>query len=310
MSNNKIIGHKDIIARLDQAVKSKHVASAFLFSGPDGIGKKLVALRLAQALNCHQFSARGPCQKCASCRKIAALNHLEIKIITREEKAKSLKIEQVMQLQADISLRPVEADKKVYIIDDAHILTRDAANCLLKTLEEPPLDSLLILVTANPAVLLSTVRSRCQKIEFKPLPLQDVMRRLQEQGSLESDSAQFLADFAGGSLGLAQTFLEKGILEKKAELDEFLEGMPGEDIAAVLARAQMYSRDKEQSKIWLDLLLYTCAQRYRSVQALPKSGAELDEEIIELILRAKRDLAVNVNLQLVLENIFLRMRHA
>ncbi|MBI5555936.1 MAG: hypothetical protein HY920_08820, partial [Elusimicrobia bacterium] len=123
-------------------------------------------------------------------------------------------------------------------------------------------------------------------------------------------SARFLADFAGGSLGRAQAFLEKGILEKKAELDEFVEGMPGEDIAAVLARAQAYGRDKEQAKIWLDLLLYACARRYRSVRELPKPGAEREEEISELILRAKRDLAVNVNLQLVLENIFLRMRHA
>lgn len=310
MNSNEIIGHKDIIARLDQAVKSKHVASAFLFSGPDGIGKKLVALRLAQALNCRQFTSQGPCLQCASCRKIAALNHLEIKVIAREEKAKNLKIEQVFQLQADISLRPVEADKKVYIIDDAHTLSRDAANCLLKTLEEPPLDSLLIMVTANPAALLSTVRSRCQKIEFNPLSLQEVMRRLQEQGSLESESARFLANFAGGSFGRALAFLEKGILEKKAELDEFVEGIKEEDIAVVLARAQAYGRDKEQAKIWLDLLLYTCVQRYRAVRERQKPSAEHYEEIIGLILRAKRDLAVNVNLQLVLENIFLRMRHA
>lgn len=310
MNSNEIIGHKDIIARLDQAVKNKHVASALLFSGPDGIGKKLVALRLAQILNCRQLTGQEPCQQCASCRKIVALNHVEVKVITREEKAKNLKIEQIFQLQADISLRPVEADKKVYIIDDAHTLTRDAANCLLKTLEEPPLDSLMILVTANPAALLSTVRSRCQKIEFKPLPAQEVTRRLQEQGSLESDSARFLADFAGGSLGLAQAFLEKGVLEKKAELDEFLEGMHGEDIATVLARAQTYSRDKEQAKIWLDLLLYACVQRYRATRELPKPDSEHYEEIIKLILRAKRDLSVNVNLQLVLENIFLRMRHA
>ncbi len=310
MNSHEIIGHKDIIARLDQAVKNKHVASAFLFSGPDGIGKKLVALRLAQALNCRQFNSQGPCLQCASCRKIAALNHVEVKVITREEKAKNLKIDQIFQLQADISLRPVEADKKVYIIDDAHTLTRDAANCLLKTLEEPPLDSLLIMVTANPAALLTTVLSRCQKIEFKPLSLQEVTRRLQEQGSLESDAARFLADFAGGSLGLAQAFLEKGILEKKVELDEFLAGMQEEDVATLLARAQTYGRDKEQAKIWLDLLLYICAQRYRSARELPKPSAEGDEEIIELILRAKKDLAVNVNLQLVLENIFLRMRHA
>lgn len=310
MNTIEIIGHKDIIARFYEAVKSQHVASALLFSGPDGIGKKLVALRLAQSLNCRQFSPQGPCQQCTSCRKIAALNHPEVKIITKEEKAKNLKIEQIVQLRADISLRPVEADRKVYIINDANILTKDAANCLLKTLEEPPLSSLIILVTAKPSALLLTIRSRCQKIEFKPLPAQEVMSRLKEESPLEDSQAIFLADFAGGSLGLAQTYLEKGVLEKKAELDDFLQGINREDIAVVLAQAQAYSRDKEDAKIWLDLLLYTCAQRFLSVPKVPGQNHQQYEEIIDLILRAKRDLTVNINLQLVLENIFLRMRHA
>lgn len=310
MNTIEIIGHKDIIARFYEAIKNQHVASALLFSGPDGIGKKLVALRLAQALNCRQFGPQGPCQQCASCRKIAALNHPEVKIIIKEEKAKNLKIEQIVQLRADISLRPVEAARKVYIIDDAHILTRDAANCLLKTLEEPPPNSLLILVTANPSALLVTIRSRCQRVEFKPLPAQEVIRLLQENSQLENSQANFLADFAGGSLGLAQTYLENGILEKKTELDAFLQGINEEDIAAVLAQAQTYGRDKEEAKLWLDLLLYTCVQRFLSIRREPNQSYQQDEEIIDLILRAKRDMTVNINLQLVLENIFLRMRHA
>ncbi len=310
MNSSGIIGHQDIIARLYEAVKNSHVASALLFSGLDGIGKKRVALHLAQALNCRQFSDQGPCLQCASCRKIAGRNHPEVKIITREEKAKNLKIEQIFQLRADISLRPVEALKKVYIIDDAHILTKDAANCLLKTLEEPPLNTLIILITANPAALLLTIRSRCQKVEFKPLPAEEVRRCLQEQGQLEDSQASFLADFAGGSLGLAQTYLAKGILDIKAELDDFLQEIKETDMAAVLAQAQRLGRDKEQAEIWLNLLLYVCAQRFR---AFPKGSApdyQQDDEIIDLILRAKKDLTVNINLQLVLENIFLRMRHA
>jgi len=310
MNSSGIIGHKDIIARLYEAVKNRHVASALLFSGPDGIGKKRVALHLAQALNCRQFSTQGPCQQCASCRKIAAQNHPEVKVITKEEKAKNLKIEQVFQLRADISHRPVEALKKVYIIDDAHILTKDAANCLLKTLEEPPLNTLIILLTANPSALLLTIRSRCQKIEFKPLPAQEVMCRLQEKGRLEDTQASFLADFAGGSLGLAQTYLEKGVLEKKAELDDFLQGLNETDVAGVLSQAQAFSRDKEQAKIWLDLLLYACAKRFISFPKEPEQDYQRDDEIIDLILRAKKDMTVNINLQLVLENIFLRMKHA
>jgi len=310
MNNNAILGHKDIIERLYEAVKNQHIASALLFCGPEGIGKKRVALHLAQALNCRQFSARGPCLECASCRKITALNHPEVKIVNKEEKAKNLKIDQIIQLRADISLRPVEAIKKVYIIDDAHILTREASNCLLKTLEEPPLDSLIILVTANPSALLVTIRSRCQKIEFKPLPVKEVKHRLQEKGQLENSQADFLADFAGGSLGLAQTYLEKGILEKKIELDDFLRGINEEDIAVVLTQAQTYGRDKEQAKIWLDLLLYTCVQRFLADPEGLGQGQRQEEKIIDLILRAKRDMTVNVNLQLVLENIFLRMRHA
>jgi DNA polymerase III subunit delta' len=310
MNSNEIIGHKDIIARFYEAIKNRHVASALLFSGPDGIGKKRVALHLAQALNCLKFDAHGPCQQCTSCRKIAALNHPEVKIITKEEKAKNLKIEQIFQLRADISLRPVEAIRKVYIIDDAHILTRDAANCLLKTLEEPPPNSLLILITANPSALLITVRSRCQKIEFKPLPAAEVMSQLQEKGQLENDQALFLADFAGGSLGLALTYLEQGVLEKKAELDDFLLRINEEDLAVVLTQAQAYGRDKAYAKIWLDLLLYTSAQHFLSALDGQVENQPPDDEIIDLLLKAKRDMTNNINLQLVLENIFLRMRHA
>ncbi|MDD5491210.1 MAG: DNA polymerase III subunit delta' [bacterium] len=310
MNSNEIIGHKDIITRLYEVVKNQHVASALLFTGPEGIGKKRVALHLAQALNCRHFSTRGPCLECASCRKIAALSHPEVKVITKEEKAKSLKIDQIIQLRADISLRPVEAIKKVYIIDDAHILTREASNCLLKTLEEPPLNSLIILVTANPSALLLTIRSRCQKIGFKPLPAPEVMRRLQEESQLGNSQAGFLTDFAGGSLGLAQTYLEKGILEKKAELDDFLKSINEEDIAVVLSQAQSYGRDKEYAKIWLDLILYVCVQRFLSAHKGSDYSHYPEEEIIDLILRAKKDMAVNINLQLVLENIFLRMRHA
>ncbi len=310
MNNSGIIGHKDIIARLYEAVKNRHVASALLFSGPDGIGKKRVALHLAQALNCRQFSAQGPCLICTSCRKIAAQNHSEIKIITKEEKAKNLKIEQIFQLRAEIALRPVEALKKVYIIDDAHILTKDAANCLLKTLEEPPLNTLIILITANPSALLLTIRSRCQKVEFKPLPAQEVRRRLKEEGQLEDSKAAFLADFSGGSMGLAQTYLEKGIFEKKAELADFLQGLNETDMAGVLSQAQTFGRDREQAKIWLDLLLYTCTQRFKNLPQGQARDYQQDEEIIDLILRAKKDMAFNINLQLVLENIFLRMKHA
>ncbi|MDD5354501.1 MAG: hypothetical protein PHF95_04865, partial [bacterium] len=255
-------------------------------------------------------SEQGPCQLCASCRKIAAQNHPEVKIFTKEEKAKNLKIEQIFQLRADIALRPVEALKKVYIIDDAHLLTKDAANGLLKTLEEPPLNTLIILITANPSALLLTIRSRCQKIEFKPLPAREVIRRLQEKNQLENSQAGFLADFAGGSMGLAQTYLEKGIFEKKSELDDFLQGINKADIADVLTQAKIFGRDKEQAKIWLDLLLYVYAQRLKSLPQGQAKDYQQDEEFINLVLEAKKNMAVNINLQLVLENIFLRIKYA
>ena len=310
MTAKEIIGHKDITLRLQQAIATRHVASAYLFAGPDGVGKKLVALQLAQGLNCQQDAIDGkPCQLCGSCRKIKQDQHPDVRLIGREEDAVSIKIEQVKKMQAEIMLRPNEGRVKVYIIEDAHTLTADAANCLLKTLEEPPLDSVLVLVTSNPEALLPTIRSRCQRINFPALSVPELAEHLCATASLDRSQAEFIAEFAGGSIGLAVEYAASGIMEKKQELQDYISTLPRQSLDEVLTAAGKYARDKEEAKLILDLLLFACRGRY--LEGLRRRQPEIDQaDLLDLILEAKRNVFRNINMRLTLETIFLRIKNA
>ncbi len=276
METAPIVGHKEIRTRLRQAVKNGQVASAYLFAGPEGVGKKLVALEFARALQA------------------------DVRIISKEEKTNAIKIEQVRELQAEIMLRPLVAKYKVFIIDNAHILTKDAANCLLKTLEEPPGDSVLVLVSANPAALLPTILSRCQRINFLPLTAEEMAGLLPNRDGLDKEQLSFLATFAQGSMGLAEHYLQADIFAKKKEWDEFVQGLPGQSWENIFNATQKLSWDKEGVNLILDLMLYHYA----------RGSAPVRQDIVDSILQAKQNMFRNINLRLTLENIFLRIKNA
>jgi DNA polymerase III subunit delta' len=310
MTGKEIIGHKDITQRLQQAIVTRHVASAYLFAGPEGVGKKLVAEQLAQGLNCQEMAGSGqPCQLCASCRKIKNAQHPDVKVIVREEDAANIKIDQVKNMQADIMLRPHEGRVKVYIIDEAHALTADAANCLLKTLEEPPLDSVLVLVTSKPEALLPTILSRCQRINFPALSVPALAAHLRRTANLGQEEAEFIADLSGGSISLAEEYAASGIMEKRQELQDFISALPGQSLDEVLTAAGRYARDKEEAKTTLDLLLHECRRKYMEELrgGKPEAGKA---ELLDLIMEAKRNVFRNINMRLTLETIFLRIKNA
>lgn len=307
----EIIGHQEIITRLNQAIKTERVGSAYLFHGPTGIGKKLVALYFAQALNCLSSSEDSrPCKVCTNCKKISRRLHPEINIITKEEDAAAIKIKQIWQLQAEIMLRPVESRAKVYIIDNAHLLTSEAANCLLKTLEEPPEACLIILITAQPTLLLPTIVSRCQKINFEALTIGEVETYLREKFNLEKEQAYFLAKFSGGSVGLAQQYYQEGVIEKKQDLSTFLVEMKQQDLAMAIDKAASLAAHKEEGPLTLDLLLYLYHQQLLTKIKNSQTAAVTEEYVVDLLLQAKKDTFSHVNTRLLLENIFLRIKNA
>ena len=206
---NPIIGHQHIVEQLQRTVASKRIAGAYLFVGPTGVGKETVARYFAQLIFCQQ-ETRPPtvCGTCLACRKVDSGNHPDLQFIRPE--GSLLRIGQIRELQKQIVYEPLEASRKVYILTDVERMNAEAENCLLKTLEEPPASSVLILLTSNIQVLLPTTRSRCQILQFHPMLAQELAAVLTDRFAVAPEQATTLAIAAGGAIGKAITQLEKG----------------------------------------------------------------------------------------------------
>jgi DNA polymerase-3 subunit delta' len=202
MPFDDIIGHGNLLAILGQAVARDRVPQSLLFAGPDGVGKRAVALALAQALNCpirHRKGGTDACGRCPTCARIAAGRHSDVVLLDKGDEA-SIKIKPLRERVLEVvGYRPFEARYRVFIIDPADALTKETQDALLKTLEEPPSAAIIILISAHPDTLLPTVLSRCRRLRFGPLADADVMRVLVETLGVESGQARVLAAAAGGS---------------------------------------------------------------------------------------------------------------
>ena len=202
-----IIGHHQILEQLYHAIASNRVAGAYLFVGVANVGKETVALHFAKSINC-LTSDEGACGTCLACRKADDGNHPDLQII--RPSGTFIKIDQIRELQKRIIYRPLEGVRKVYILTEAEQMNLEAANCLLKTLEEPPADSVLILLTTNLDALLPTIRSRCQIIPFHPLVVSELAGHLMERFNIDENQAFTVATTAGGAVGKALTMLQEG----------------------------------------------------------------------------------------------------
>lgn len=189
---------------------------SFLFEGPDGIGKSLCAKNFAKVLNCLK-NTNDACDRCISCIKIDNFNHPDIFWIESENNS-SIKIEQIRYLQNQINLKIYESKYKVFIIQDAHNISEEASNCLLKTLEEPPRFRIIILITSHPEKLLETIRSRLQVIKFFRLDENFIHKRLVNKYGLDEKQAKFISRFSEGSLGKAINFYENNLWQLRDTL--------------------------------------------------------------------------------------------
>jgi DNA polymerase-3 subunit delta' len=200
-ANWPVIGHEWAVLSLDRAVVDERPAHAYLISGPPHIGKTTLARSLALALNCQANDSARPCSQCRSCQLINAGKHPDVQLI--EPDGARVKIDQVRALQHDLSLRPVEGRYRVAIFDQFEVATVEAQNALLKTLEEPPGYVVLIVLAADPELLLPTIVSRCQQVPLRPLTIAQVREALIKKWAVEADHADLLAHLSGGRLGWA-----------------------------------------------------------------------------------------------------------
>ena len=199
-----IVGQSAAVALLRRAIAADRMAHAYAFVGPSGVGRRLAAVAFGQAALC---AAEG-CGACATCRRVAAGQHADCHMITptpprdNPKGAPMIRIEEVRELERMAALAPHEASRKVFILDDADRMTLPTAQALLKTLEEPPPRTHLVMIIANPRALPPTLMSRCQRVRFGPLPTEDAARLLEARG-VPPEASQLLARLAQGRPGLA-----------------------------------------------------------------------------------------------------------
>ncbi|HYR02031.1 MAG TPA: DNA polymerase III subunit delta', partial [Syntrophobacteria bacterium] len=195
MGFSEIIGQNRVIRLVRQALRHGRLPHALLFAGLDGVGKRRTALALARVLNCEGASSGDSCDRCLSCRKMASGNHPDLLLVERE--GQFIRIDRIRDLQRRLRFRPLEGRKRVILIHEAETMRTEAANALLKILEEPPPDNLFILTAPDSTALLPTIASRCLCLRFQPLTRAAIAAHLTEVHAVPPDRADLVAALAG-----------------------------------------------------------------------------------------------------------------
>ncbi len=224
MAFKDILGHERPIRLLQRAIQADKVVHSYLFLGNEGIGKRQVALQFAKALNCLEGGPKTgeACDRCLSCRKTDDGLHPDVLLLEPENQ--TITVDQVRHLQRGLAFRPYEGRRRICIIAAADRMAPNMSNILLKTIEEPPLHTVMILLARNPRQLLPTILSRCQAVRFSPLAVSQVAQWLVDQKGFSAEDASLLASLSEGSPGRALT-LQDEIREIPRE--ELLKGWLG-----------------------------------------------------------------------------------
>ncbi len=352
MSFDNVIGQDRVKKILKSALEEKRLAHALLFCGSEGVGKRALAFELAKAVNCETLHSDA-CDECRSCRKVASLNHPDVKFILpltsdkdteHERKAllsmtqdpyfmgeqggnPSVSIDRVRQVERDINYGAFEGKKKVIVILEADKMKAEAASALLKTLEEPRTDALLILTTSKPDSMLPTVLSRCQKLNLELLRDGEVEKELIEKMGLDQKQARLVSSIADGSLtranqwasgnldeelNAALDFISTSILKDELKILNIIEN------SAVRGARENVQRTLKMMLIWLkDIFLYSQGLNDRvtnlgRLEDLENLSRVLQMNLLER-LAAKIEasfemMSRNVNLQLIMLSLYKEIR--
>lgn len=320
----QIIGHEWAAELLCRSIATRRNTHAYLFTGPPQVGKTRLALALAQSLNCEVPDS--PCGQCPACRRIIAGSHPDVQVVVGTGAGRKIKIDQVRALQREAVLAPYEGRYRVYILRRVDRATTEAANSLLKILEEPPAHVVLILTAVHPEALPATVLSRCQCLHLRPVPAQVVEEALNARGLAPSD-AHLLSRLSGGRVGWAVDASEDDAVlnQRQQELDQLLEFMAASRVERLDA-AWKASRDTQdllrRIELWMvwwrDLLLVRAgndahvlnADRSDELRKLMKQTT-LSEiwAMLQALQRTSEQLQANVNARLALEGLLLKLPH-
>jgi len=309
---------------LSHSLRNNRLAHAYLFAGPKGSGKKQMALHLAKSLFCQERDADA-CGSCLACRRIEAGNHPDVRLLSPD--GASIKIDQIRDLQKEMAMRAVESRHKVYIMEHVEKMTAQAANSLLKFLEEPPAGVLAVLLTENSHAVLPTILSRCQMVPFSPLPADEIAEQLCASGVAAglARAASHITTNVDEAMRLSQS---EWFAQLKNLVIQLVQECKQTNSSALLTIHEMLQKSdklKEELPLFLDLLilwlrdiLYVQAGRHDHLincdqqdalqgQALKWTKAELLRGI-DLVMETKYRIERNANAQLALERLVLHIQ--
>lgn len=321
-----VVGHRDIIQYIQDAVQQNKVSHAYILNGQRGSGKKMLANLFAMTLQCESGQPE-PCGECHSCMQANSGNHPDI-ITVRHEKPASISVDDIRtQMNGDIMIKPYSSPYKIYIVPEADLLTVQAQNALLKTIEEPPEYAVIFLLTENADSLLPTIRSRCVMLKLRNIKDKLVKKYLMEQLRIPDYQADLCAAFAQGNIGraimLAKSEHFNEIKEEAIQLLKYIDEMELHEVVSAIKEIGKYKLEitdyLDIITIWYrDVLMYKATKdvgglvfgdqlKYIKEKAA-KSSYEGLERILESIEKAKARLRANVNFDLVMELLFLTIK--
>ncbi len=321
-----IIGHEDIIKHFKRSIEMGKVSQSYIINGQTGSGKKTLTRALAKTLQC-EAGGTEPCNNCKSCKQSDTGNQPDVIWVTHD-KPNTLTVEEIReQVNKGITIKPYSSRYKIYIIDDAHLMTVEAQNTLLKTIEEPPEYAVIILLTSNIDKLLPTIISRCIVLNVKPVRERDILDYLMDELELPKEKADFCMDFAQGNLGKAiRLATSEEYQEIKDDVIKILTGIPEMSVDDIVYAIKKLDHQKIKTSDYIDLMMMW----YRDILMLKVTGnagrlmfkeyysdikkqsAHISYEGIENVLKAmdkaKVRLAANVNFDVAIELMLLTMK--
>lgn len=289
MKFENLIGNEKVKDLLTKTIETNTILHSYLFVGIEGIGKSLFAKEFAKSILC--IEENKPCDKCTSCMEIENSNHPDFMEIQPDGNA--IKIEQIRFLHQKIAEKPIISKNKVYIINNADSMTKEAQNSLLKTLEEPPEYAVIILIASNESNLLNTIKSRCTKVVFQVIENEKIERYIKQ--NISEDVTKSMIDMCGGSIGKALRLKEGQ--EVYGEIEKLVQNLDTKDLIEIMNNTELFNKSKDniyELLDYLNIILYNT----RSIKKM---------NCIKIVEEAKKRLLSNSNFDMTIDNLLIKM---
>lgn len=322
MDFNQIIGHEKIIETLRRSINTNTISHAYLFQGEEGIGKKKLSYAFSKALLCLSDGEK-PCGNCSSCKRFESGNNPDLFHI--EAHKNMIRKQEIEMIQKEMTTAPINSNKKVMIIEDAHLMNRESTNKLLKTLEEPPSFAHIILTSSHSYKLLPTILSRVQIINFFPVPKEKVESLLMDEYKKDEKQAKFITEFTKGAIGKSIKLAKNDLLfQRREEVLKILNALIKGDKTKVFNSMDFFNKNEEDIDEILDIMIYY----FRDLllyKRLPNSSLIINKDKVSLlndhsfmdfnkisdiilnIMETKDIIRRNINFQLSIETMLLNI---